>query len=229
MPSWALSTARLCSPQSQAKVSAPASDTCPLLARDHAARCRVLGRPRKNHYGVSLRPCVAWCSQPRTWAASLGGALVVAHAAGRVAVAAPRPWWRGRVGAVLAITIGMVIAFFGWKNQLPWPASLTWNSLAGYLDNFQTWLSDSRNVPDPSFFFVAFNGIATFLDDLVGWITSFFFKLTWVGTAALGTLVVLRYGGRRPALGVVAAFAVFALTGLWEPSVQTFSLTIASV
>jgi glycine betaine/proline transport system permease protein len=154
---------------------------------------------------------------------------VVAHAAGRVAVPAPRPWWRGRVGAVLAITIGMVIAFFGWKNQLPWPAWLTWNSLAGYLDNFQTWLSDSRNVPDPSFFFVAFNGIATFLDDLVGWITSFFFKLTWVGTAALGTLVVLRYGGRRPALGVVAAFAVFALTGLWEPSVQTFSLTVASV
>ena len=91
---------------------------------------------------------------------------------------------------------------------MPWPASLTWNSLAGYLDNFQTWLSDSRNVPDPSLFFVAFNGIATFLDDLVGWITSFFFKLTWVGTAALGTLVVLRYGGRRAALGVVAAFAV---------------------
>ena len=155
--------------------------------------------------------------------------MAVAEAAGRLAVPAPRPWWRGRVGAVLAITLGMVIAFFGWKNQMPWPAWLTWNSLAGYLDNFQTWLSDSRNVPDPSVFFVAFNGIATFLDDLVGWITSFFFKLTWVGTAALGTLVVLRYGGRRAALGVVAAFAVFALTGLWESSVQTFSLTLASV
>ena len=155
--------------------------------------------------------------------------MAVAQAAGRLAVPAPRPWWRGRVGAVLAITLGMVIAFFGWKSQMPWPAWLTWNSLADYLDNFQTWLSDSRNVPDPSFFFVAFNWIATFLDDLVGWITSFFFKLTWVGTAALGTLVVLRYGGRRAALGVVAAFAVFALTGLWESSVQTFSLTIASV
>ena len=127
---------------------------------------------------------------------------------------APRPWWRGRVGAVLAITIGMVIAFFGWKNQLPWPASLTWNSLAGYLDNFQTWLSDSRNVPHPSVFFVAFNGIATFLDDLVGWITSFFFKLTWVGTTALGTLVVLRFGGRRAALGVARCVRGLRADGL---------------
>ena len=73
---------------------------------------------------------------------------MVAQAAGRLAVPAPRPWWRGRVGAVLALTLGIVIAYFGWKNEVPWPEWLTWNSLAGYLDNFQTWLSDSRNVPD---------------------------------------------------------------------------------
>ena len=61
---------------------------------------------------------------------------------------------------------------------------------------------DNRNVPHPSVFFRVFNGIATFLDNLVGWLTSFFFKLTWVGTTALGVLVVLRFGGRRAALGV---------------------------
>ncbi|TMK28362.1 MAG: hypothetical protein E6G64_09670 [Actinobacteria bacterium] len=35
------------------------------LARDHAARCRVLSRTRTAEYGCSLRPCIAWCSRPR--------------------------------------------------------------------------------------------------------------------------------------------------------------------
>ena len=107
----------------------------------------------------------------------------------------------------------MVIAFFGWRNELVWPASLTWNSLAHHLDDFQTWLSNNRNVPHPSVFFRVFNGIATFLDNIVGWLTSLFFKLTWAGTTALGVLVVLRFGGRRAALGTLAAFASFAADG----------------
>jgi glycine betaine/proline transport system permease protein len=154
---------------------------------------------------------------------------VVAQAAGVLAAPAPRPWWRGRLGAVLAITIAIVIAFFGWKSQVPWPGALTWNSLSHDLDNFQAWLSNNRNVPHPSIVFRVFNGIANFLDNLVGWLTSFFFKLTWAGTTALGTLVVLRFGGRRAALGVLAAFCTFAAMGLWDPSVRTFALTIASV
>ncbi len=61
-----------------------------------------------------------------------------------------------------------------------------------------------------------FNGFATFLDNLVSWLTTFFQKLTWVGTAALGTLVVLRFGHWRQALGVLAAFVVVRDDGLWE-------------
>ena len=129
--------------------------------------------------------------------------MAVAQAAGTLAAPAPRPWWRGRVGAVLALALGIVIAFFVWKNQVPWPAALTWNTLAHHLDDFQAWLSNNRNVPHPSVVFRVFNGIASFLDNLVGWLTSFFFKLTWAGTTALGTLVVLRFGGRRAALGVL--------------------------
>jgi len=155
--------------------------------------------------------------------------MAVAHAAGRIPASAPRPWWRGRTGMVLAIAVGMVIAFFGWKSQVAWPASLTWNSLAHDLDSFQTWLSNNRNVPHPSVFFRAFNGLATFLDNLVGWLTSLFFKLTWVGTTALGVLVALRFGGRRAALGTLAAFVSFAVMGLWESSMRTFALTLASV
>jgi glycine betaine/proline transport system permease protein len=155
--------------------------------------------------------------------------MAVAHAAPRLALPAPRPWWRGRAGLVVAVSLGMLIAFLGWRNQLLWPATLTWNALAHHLDGFQSWLSDNRNVPHPSIFFRAFNGFADFLDHIVGWLTSFFFKLTWVGTTALGVLVVLRFGGRRAALGVLAAFGSFAAMGLWEPSMRTFALTFASV
>jgi glycine betaine/proline transport system permease protein len=154
---------------------------------------------------------------------------VIAQAAGSLAAPAPSAWWRGRTGATLAVAVAIVIAFFGWKNQLPWPASLTWNSLAHDLDTFQAWLSNNRNVPHPSIVFRAFNGVASFLDNLVGWLTSFFFKLTWAGTAVFGTLVVLRYGGRRAALLVLSAFVSFAAMGLWDPSVRTFALTFASV
>jgi glycine betaine/proline transport system permease protein len=155
--------------------------------------------------------------------------MAVAHAAARLAAPAPRAWWRSRTVIVAVIVGGMFIAFLGWKNQLVWPAALTWNALSHHLDNFQSWLSNNRNVPHPSVFFRAFNGVATFLDDLVGWLSSLFFKLTWAGTTALGVLTVLRFGGRRAAAGTLLAFLSFAAMGLWEPAMRTFALTLASV
>ncbi len=155
--------------------------------------------------------------------------MAVARLPVQLALPAPRPWWRGRAGLVVAVALGMLIAFLGWRNQLLWPATLTWNALAHHLDDFQTWLSNNRNVPHPSVFFRAFNGFADFLDHIVGWLTTFLFKLTWVGTTALGVLLVLRFGGRRAAFGVLAAFVSFAAMGLWEPSMRTFALTFASV
>ena len=155
--------------------------------------------------------------------------MAVAEAAQRVPRALPAPWWRGRRGALVLVVLGMIIGYLGWKNEYPWPAWLTWNSLIPHLDHFQVWLSNSRNVPDPNIAFRIFNGFSNFLDHLVAWLTSFFQWLTWAGTVALGTLVVLRFGGRRAALGVLAAFASFALLGLWEESVETFSLVLAAV
>jgi glycine betaine/proline transport system permease protein len=145
------------------------------------------------------------------------------------AIRAPRPWWRGRAGLVVGVVLAMLIAYLGWKNTLSWPNSLVWNSFPGYLDRFQTWLSDSRNAAHPSFVFAIFNGFATFLDNLVSWFTTFFEKLTWVGTTALGTIVVLRFGHWRQAVGVLLAFASFAVMGLWEQSIQTFALVLAAV
>jgi glycine betaine/proline transport system permease protein len=155
--------------------------------------------------------------------------MAVAEAVQRIPRSLPAPWWRGKRGAGVLVILGMVIAFLGWKSQAHWPAALTWNSLSPYLDRFQIWLSDNRNVPHPNVAFSVFNSFANFLDHLVGWGTSFFHKLTWAGTVALGTLVVLRFGGRRAALGVLVAFASFAALGLWEEAVETFSLMLAAV
>ncbi len=155
--------------------------------------------------------------------------MAIAEAAHRIPRTLPAPWWRGKRGAAALIVVGMLIGFLGWKNQANWPGALTWNSLSPHLDRFQIWLSDNRNIPHPNLAFRAFNGFADFLDHLVGWLTSFFHKLTWAGTVALGTLIVLRFGGRKAALGVVIAFASFAALGLWEESIQTFSLMLAAV
>jgi glycine betaine/proline transport system permease protein len=155
-------------------------------------------------------------------------AVATEHALPAVA-APPTPWWRGRFGLVAAIVVGILIAFFGFRNEAPWPSSLEWSSLSGHLDSFQNWLSNHRNETHPSFVFSIFNGFASFLDNLVSWLTSFFRHLTWAGTTALGTVVVLRFGGPRAALGLLAAFVSFAAMGLWDESVQTFALTLAAV
>jgi glycine betaine/proline transport system permease protein len=162
---------------------------------------------------------------------------VVAERVGAVILPGPRPWWRGRFGLVAAVVVAVVVAFLGrhriddllGTSWIQWPLVLVWRSLSGHLDHFQSWLSTNRNLPHHSFVFSAFNGFASFLDNLVTWLTTFLRDLTWAGTTALGVLVVLRFGGRRAALGVVLAFVSFAAMGLWEESIQTFALMLAAV
>ena len=103
-----------------------------------------------------------------------------------------RPWWRGRTLWVALIVAAMIVVYELWgfdANQavrFPWPAELEWNSLVGYLDRFSVWLSDQRNAPDPSVVFSLFNGFATFLDDLVDWLTRLLLWMTWVGSLPPG-------------------------------------------
>src|SRR6266542_6584784 len=109
--------------------------------------------------------------------------MAVAEATPRVATPAPRPWWRGRLGLVVAVALGMLAAFFGSKNDVLWPKELTWNALPGHLDRFQTWLSDHRHLEQPSVVFRIFNGFASFLDDLLSSSTPLFHDLPCAPTA----------------------------------------------
>ncbi len=144
-------------------------------------------------------------------------------------VVSHRPWWQGRIVQVAAIAGVMVIAYRAFGLEYPWPRGLEWNGLSGNLDSFQTWLLEQRSAEDKNLVFTVFDGFATFVDDLVVWLTDAILWLTWVGAAAVGTLIVLRFGGIRAAAIVLAGFASFAALGLWEASMQTLALMLAAV
>jgi glycine betaine/proline transport system permease protein len=154
---------------------------------------------------------------------------VAAERVSRISIPAARPWWRNRFALAGLVVVGLVIAYEAWPGGYPWPAALEWKSLPTDLNNFQSWLSDQQSAANPSVIFTILNGISTGLGDYVSALSSLFHDLTWVGTLALGVLVSLRFGGVRAALWVLAAFLSFAVMGLWEPAVQTFSLVFAAV
>ncbi|MGH2821482.1 MAG: ABC transporter permease, partial [Thermoleophilaceae bacterium] len=137
--------------------------------------------------------------------------------------------WRGRPVQVAVIAALMLVAFAALRNELPWPGSLTWAELPERLDDLQNWLLDERTAANPSIVFALLDGFRAFAEWLVTALNDFLLWLTWVGTIATATLVVLRFGGWRAALIVAGAFVSFALMGLWEESVQTLALMLAAV
>ena len=150
-----------------------------------------------------------------------------------VVTAAPivvhRPWWRGKLVQVAGIVALMYVAYRAWALEYPWPSSLVWNNLSFRLDEFQIWLLDERGKTDQGVVFTVFEAFSSTIDQLVEWFTRFLFWMTWLGTTAAGVLLVLRFGGIRAAVWSLAAFATFALTGLWEESMQTLALMLVAV
>ncbi len=140
-----------------------------------------------------------------------------------------RPWWRGRPVQVVGIVALMWLAYRALKGEYPWPDSLAWNSLQYKLDELQLWLIEQRSAEDKGLVFTIFDGFRVLVDDLVAWLDRFFLWLTWPGVTVLGTLLVWRLGGLRAALIVLAAFATYALTGLWAESMETFALMVVAV
>jgi len=140
-----------------------------------------------------------------------------------------RPWWQRRSLLSAVVVAVMLILYFALRGEYPWPGGIQWTSLGPHLDSFQSWLIDQRNADSPNVVFRAFNGFATFLDDIVTWLTHLLQWLTWVGSTVAAAAVVWRFGGVRAALWVVAAFFSFALFGLWEESIQTLALMLAAV
>ena len=140
-----------------------------------------------------------------------------------------RPWWQRRSLLSGVIVATMLILYFALRTEYPWPAGLQWSSLGDHLDSFQSWLIGHRNADHPNVIFRVFNGFATFLDDIVSWLTRLLQWLTWPGATVAVVAIIWRFGGIRAAAWVLAAFFSFALFGLWEESIQTLALMLAAV
>ena len=145
------------------------------------------------------------------------------------AVAAPSGRWRGRPAQVAGVVGLMLLAFALLRGDAPWPDWLTWKALPDRLDSAQGWLLEQRTAEDRNIVFTLLDGFRALADWLVTTANDAMLWMTWVGTLAAGVLIVLRFGGWRAALIVLAAFASFALMGLWEESVQTLALMLAAV
>ncbi len=139
------------------------------------------------------------------------------------------PWWRGKLVQVGAIIGVMWLAYSGWKADYPWPNELVWNNLELRLDAIQAYLIDTRLEGDGGVVFTLFDGFRLFADNLVTWFNDLLIWLTWIGTTVVGTLLAWRFGGLRAGAWALAAFASFALSGLWAESMETLALMLAAV
>lgn len=139
------------------------------------------------------------------------------------------PWWRGKIVQVAAIVGIMWLAYRGWKSEYPWPDNLVWNGLQARFDSVQTYLIDQRLEGGGGLLFSIFDGFRVFADDLVTWFNDLLVWMTWIGTAVTGSLLAWRFGGLRAAAWAVAAFATFAISGLWAESMETLALMLAAV
>ena len=139
------------------------------------------------------------------------------------------PWWRGKIVQVGAIIAVMWLAYRGWKSEYPWPNDLVWNGLQAKFDSIQTYLIDQRLEGGGGLLFTLFDGFRIFADNLVTWFNDLLIWLTWIGTTVAGTLLSWRFGGLRAGVWALAAFASFAVSGLWAESMETLALMLAAV
>jgi glycine betaine/proline transport system permease protein len=139
------------------------------------------------------------------------------------------PWWRGKIVQVVGIVALMWLAYRGWRGEYPWPDELVWNSLQGHLDSLQNWLIDQRLNDTGGPLFVVFDAFRVVCDNLVQWFFDALVWMTWIGTTVAGTLLAWRFGGLRAGAWALAAFAAFALSGLWLESMETLALMLTAV
>ena len=156
-------------------------------------------------------------------------ASVLAETVTRAPTVSHRAWWQGKLVQVAGIVALMYIAYRAWGLEYSWPSDLVWNSLSVHLDDFQTWLLTERGKEDQSLVFTVFEGFSSAIDHLVEWFNRLLIWLTWAGTTIAGVAVILRFGGLRAAAIALFGFASFALLGLWEESMETLALMLASV
>ncbi len=149
-----------------------------------------------------------------------------------MATATVAPGWRGvrlpggvpaRLGVLAAAAVGLYAAFHGTGA---WPAGWT-TGIQGELDRVNTWVANN-NASNPVFVY-GFNYLGTALSAFVNAVYSLLAGLTWVGLTVLAGAVALRWATPRVALLMVASFLAYGVLGLWQLTLVTLALILASV
>jgi glycine betaine/proline transport system permease protein len=132
----------------------------------------------------------------------------------------------GRPARAALIVAAVAVLYVALRGEFPWPSGLTWG-LNERMDTVYEWIVDNQNTNVVFLYF--FNYISNFLDWLVRSLTDLLTGMTWVGVTVAATAATLRWCGLRVALLVLAAFAAFALMGVWEAGMATLALMVAGV
>ncbi|OLT27126.1 choline ABC transporter permease [Nocardiopsis sp. CNR-923] len=136
--------------------------------------------------------------------------------------------WPAALIAIALLVAGYYLS--GWMGTPAWAGpfpSAVGEWLMARMDEAYLWIVLNRN--ESPLFLYGFNYVSVTLGSAVVLINQILHFLTWVGVTVAGVLVGWRVAGWRVALVVLATFAVFALTGLWNESMTTLALIITSV
>ena len=141
-------------------------------------------------------------------------------AASRLIVSLPRAAW------LAALAIGAVVLFVAFRGQ----ATLPHDNNAPLFQTFKDlrdWIEDNRDTN--AVFGAAIGGIRGGVGGLVEAFQAVLHALSWPGVTAIATAIGLLIGGWRYALLALTGFLTFGVLGLWDASIDTLALTLASV
>ncbi|WP_159944752.1 MULTISPECIES: proline/glycine betaine ABC transporter permease [unclassified Nocardiopsis] len=138
-----------------------------------------------------------------------------------------RAWVRALLVVVVLVAgywVSRLLGHPAWAGGFP---TAVGDRFMAWLDSVYAWIVANRN--DSPLFLYFFNYVSVGLGSAVVLINRTLDLLTWPGVTLAGVFIAWRVAGWRVALVVLAAFAVFALTGLWNASMTTLALIITAV
>jgi len=128
------------------------------------------------------------------------------------------------------VLVGLALALIAY-NLLVQPMAgfpEEWNiGLRAPLDEFKKWVVGNR-ATSPLFVFF-FEPISNFMDLAISSAEAFLLWLPWPVVVGVGFLLGNRYGGLRLGIGAALCLLFMGLFGLWDASMQTLALMVASV
>nr|WP_243742338.1 ABC transporter permease subunit [Actinorugispora endophytica] len=139
----------------------------------------------------------------------------------------PPTWLTSRWTQALLVLAALLAGFAVLRGEHAFPALPEPFQIGPFFDRVYDWVVANRNT-SPLFLY-GFNYLSVGLGSAVILVNQVLTLLTWPGVTVLGTFTAWRVAGPRTAALVLAAFAVFGLTGLWSEAMTTLALIITSV